>query len=52
MYTQKELVNFIASTHDSVDGDMARELARELLQEKRLNSELLKEMNEAVSLLS
>jgi hypothetical protein len=52
MYTIKELENFIAEPREHIEVETAVELARQLLQEKQLNAELLKEMNDAVSLLS
>lgn len=52
MYTIKELENFINTPRLHVEPETAIELARQLLQQKQLNPELLKEMNEAVSSLS
>ena len=52
MYTQKELEACIKCNHETIDGDTARELARQLLQEKRVVQELQRELDNGVSLLS
>jgi len=52
MYTQQELIAFIKSTHETIDGDIARELARQLLQEKRVVQDLQRELDSGVSILS
>ena len=52
MYTIKALKNWIDNPPDHVEVETAIELARQLLQEKQLNSELLKELNDSVELLS
>ena len=52
MHTIKKLEDWIKNPPDHVEVETAIELARQLLQEKQLNSELLREMNEGVSLLS
>jgi hypothetical protein len=52
MYTEKELEAFIKGNHEIINGDTARELARQLLQEKRVVQELQLELDNGVSLLS
>jgi len=52
----EELEAFVKSEHETIDGEYARELAKQLLQEKRVNKDLhaiIESMNdESVSLLS
>lgn len=52
MYTIKTLKEWIENPPDHVEVETALELARQLLQEKQLNAELLKELNDASCLLS
>lgn len=52
MYTHAELKAFIANPPDHIEVDFAVEMAKQLLQEKQLNTELLNECNEAVMLIS
>jgi len=52
MYTQQELIAFIKSNHETIDGDTARELAKQLLQEKRVVQELQRELDTGVESLS
>lgn len=40
MYTQKELDNFINEPREHVEVETAVELAKQLLQEKRVNKDL------------
>jgi hypothetical protein len=37
MYTEKQLEDFIRTTEDSIYGDIARELAKQLLEQVRLS---------------
>jgi hypothetical protein len=40
MYTSKELENFITEPREYIDVEIAVELAKQLLQEKKVNKEL------------
>jgi hypothetical protein len=41
MYTQAELKAFIANPPDQIDVEFVVEMAKQLLQEKQLNSEIM-----------
>jgi hypothetical protein len=52
MYTIEQLKSFIETTDPLVYGDLARQLAKELLEQRELNAKLREEAEEAVSSLS